>query len=52
MPVISDIEDSLVSGVWLYGTDNHLSTEGAAIRTGRIIRELKAQLETEGAAGR
>lgn len=52
VPVISDIEDSLVSGVWLYGTDNHLSTEGAAIRTGRIIRELKAQLETEGAAGR
>jgi hypothetical protein len=44
VPVISELEDSLVSGVYLYGTDNHLSTEGVTIRTTRIIEELKAQL--------
>ena len=49
VPVISNIEDSLVSGVYLYGTDNHLSTEGVALRTGQIIQELKAQLIKEGA---
>ena len=48
VPVISDIEDSLVSGTWLYGTDNHLSTEGAALRTRQIIQDLSAQLEREG----
>lgn len=48
VPVISDIEDSLVSGIWLYGTDNHLSTEGAALRTRQVIQDLKAQLEQEG----
>ena len=34
----------LVSG----GTDNHLSTEGAALRTQNIIAELAAHLEQEG----
>lgn len=48
VPVISDIEDSLVSGTYLYGTDNHLSTEGVALRTRQIIQDLKAQLEQEG----
>ena len=48
VPVISDIEDSLVSGIYLYGTDNHLSTEGVVLRTQQIIRDLKAQLEQEG----
>ena len=47
VPVISDIEDSLVSGTYLYGTDNHLSTEGVALRTRQIIQDLKAQLEQE-----
>ena len=47
VPVISDIEDSLVSGVYLYGTDNHLSTEGVALRTRQIIQDLKARLEQE-----
>ena len=46
--VISDMEDSLVSGRYLYGTDNHLSTEGVALRTRQIIQDLKAQLEQEG----
>ena len=28
VPVISELEDSLYTGIYLYGTDNHLSTEG------------------------
>lgn len=48
VPVISRIEDSLVSGAYLYGTDNHLSTEGVAVRTARVIGELRAQLAKEG----
>lgn len=47
VPVISDIEDSLYSGVYLYGTDNHLSTEGVRIRTERVIRDLKNQMQKE-----
>lgn len=48
VPVVGDMERSLVSGVYLYGTDNHLSTEGAALRTVEIIAALTAQLEQEG----
>ena len=47
VPVITELEDSLVSGVYLYGTDNHLSTEGVEIRTRRIIQELKEEMEKE-----
>ena len=50
-PVISDIFDSLVEGRYLSGTDNHLSTEGVAIRTRQMIRDLNAQLRTDGLAG-
>lgn len=50
VPVITELEDSLVSGVYLYGTDNHLSTEGVEIRTQRVIEELKRQLEKEDAS--
>ncbi len=48
VPVLGDIESSLVSGVYLYGTDNHLSTEGVALRTEEIVDALTAQLEQEG----
>lgn len=48
VPVLGEIEDSLVSGVYLYGTDNHLSTEGVALRTEKIILALAAQLERGG----
>ena len=41
VPVISDIEESLYTGTYLYGTDNHLSTEGVTIRTERVIRDLR-----------
>lgn len=48
VPVISEIEDSLYPGTYLYGTDNHLSTEGVGIRTMKIIEDLKRQMTAEG----
>ena len=48
IPVISELEDSLYAGTYLYGTDNHLSTEGVQIRTEKVIRDLKEQLAKEG----
>ena len=47
VPVISELEDSLYTGTYLYGTDNHLSTEGARIRTEKVICDLKDQLAKE-----
>ncbi len=44
-PVISDIEDSLFKGRYLFETDNHLSTEGARIRTAQIIKDLMPYIE-------
>lgn len=41
IPVISDLEESLYTGMYLYGTDNHLSTEGVQIRTERVIEDLR-----------
>ena len=40
VPVISDIEDSLYAGNYFYLIDSHLSSEGAAIRTRRVIGDL------------
>ena len=45
--VISPIEDSLYPGRYFFGTDNHLSTEGAEIRTDRIRRDLWEVLDDE-----
>ena len=42
--VISAIEDSLYPGRYLFGTDNHLSTDGVAIRSERIRRDLEEVL--------
>lgn len=47
VPVISDLEESLYPGRLLYGTDNHLSTEGVQIRTRRIIQDMKMQINRE-----
>lgn len=47
VPIIAGLENSLWSGVYLYGTDNHLSTEGAAIHTERVIAALKVQMERD-----
>ncbi len=48
VPVLSELEDSLWSGVYLYGTDNHLSTEGVEIHTRRFIPQLRAQMARDG----
>jgi len=42
VPVISDIEDSLYSGVYFYLIDSHLSSEGAALRTKQVIEDLRS----------
>ena len=51
VPIISQIEDSLWSGTYLYGTDNHLSTEGVMIHTQRLIPLIRAQMEQDGLEG-
>ena len=51
VPVISEIEDSLWSGTYLYGTDNHLSTEGVAIHTQRLIPLIRARMALDGLEG-
>ena len=48
VPVISELEDSLLSGVYFWLIDSHTSTEGAAIRTRQIIADLKAQRIEQG----
>ena len=40
MQFISSASISLMSPLYFYGTDNHLSTEGVNIRTKRVINEL------------
>lgn len=51
IPVISELEDSLWSGIYLYGTDNHLSTEGVDIHMRRFIPQLRAQMARDGLVG-
>ena len=41
------IGTSAIVNVELDGTDNHLSTEGAQIRTEKVIRDLKEQFAKE-----
>lgn len=45
VPVISDIEDSLYAGNYFYLIDSHLSSEGARIRTRRVIEDLRPWLD-------
>ncbi|MBR6954079.1 MAG: leucine-rich repeat protein [Clostridia bacterium] len=40
VPVISELEDSLLPGRYFWKIDSHPSTEGAAIRTRQVIRDL------------
>lgn len=47
VPVISTLESSLMPGRYFYGTDNHLSTNGVALRTRQVIADLRAQWEKE-----
>lgn len=39
--VISSIDSSLMEPLYFYGTDNHLSSEGARIHTLQIIKDLQ-----------
>ena len=43
-PIITDIFDSLVDGKYLYGTDNHLTTEGVKLRTEAVIEALREEM--------
>ncbi len=45
VPVISDIEDSLYAGNYFYLIDSHLSSQGAEIRTRRVIDDLRPWLD-------
>ena len=49
VPVISRIEDSLMSGVYFFVIDSHLSNEGVRLHTLQIMEDLKPWLqESEG----
>lgn len=43
--MISSITSSLMDPLYFYGTDNHLSTEGARLHTDQIIEDLRDVLE-------
>lgn len=45
MEFLSSIEESLMDPLYFHGTDNHLSSEGASIRTKRVIQALGDRLE-------
>ena len=47
VPVISQIEDYLLSGVYFWKIDSHPGTEGAAIRTARLIEDLHAAINAD-----
>lgn len=44
IPFVTSIDDSLLSPLYFYNTDNHLSTEGVKIRTEKLIKNLKVYL--------
>ena len=48
-PVISQVEDYLFPGRLFYDEDYHLSDEGAALRTQRLITDIQAALDREAA---
>ncbi len=45
VPVISEIEDSLLPGRYFWLIDSHTSTEGARIRTERVIEDLRTWMD-------
>lgn len=45
---LTPLQDSLLPGRYFYGTDNHLSTNGVALRTAQVITALKDALQKEG----
>ncbi len=47
VPVISDMEDSLISGVYFFVIDSHLSSEGVRLHTLQIIDDLRPYLQAQ-----
>lgn len=47
VPIISSIEDSLISGEYFFVIDSHLSSEGVRLHTQHIIKALKPWLESD-----
>ena len=47
VPVITQIEDSLYSGIYFWKIDSHLSSEGQLLRTKQIIRDLEPCLKEQ-----
>ena len=45
MAFLSQVGDGLMDPLYFYGTDNHLSSEGVAIRTKKVISALLDQME-------
>lgn len=48
-PVISNFSDYILQGKYFYNSDYHPSTEGAILRTKKLVADLKAQLAKEAA---
>ena len=46
VPIITSLEDSLMSGTYFYLIDSHLSSEGVRLHTQRIVKALKPWLES------
>ncbi|MGX8698639.1 MAG: leucine-rich repeat protein, partial [bacterium] len=46
IPFLTSLQSSLLPGRWFYGTDNHLTTEGAKMRTGEVAAALRAAVFT------
>lgn len=47
VPIISEMDDYLYSGIYFYEIDNHLSTEGAQMRTEQLIADLNRWMESK-----
>ncbi len=48
MPIISPISESLMSPLYFYATDNHLSTNGVKLRTEKVIGYLREAMRADG----
>ncbi len=48
MPFLNTINDCLLDPLYFYGTDNHLSTDGANIRSKEFVKSLKTYLKEYG----
>jgi len=47
-PIISQLEDYLFRGKYFSNTNYHMTSQGAELRTNQLIKDLKAQMKTDG----